>query len=161
MGVVNDLQPSPTLYAALRMVERLVTPVQHLPGDRPNVLTGGYGRTHGVKLGQVVTVEMAEQWLREDVTVVANAIRYAVQVRLTQHEFDALVHFTYNVGVASFLDSTLLRLLNAGQKQAAAEQFTRWKFSDGRILSGLVDRRKIEFVWFLGSPPPAKSLFYV
>lgn len=55
------------------------------------------------------------------------AVEQSVKVPLAQHEFDALVHFTYNVGVSGFKRSKLLKLLNAGNKaQAFNEGFHGW-----------------------------------
>lgn len=58
---------------------------------------------------------------------------------LTQNQFDSLVSLTYNIGTATFEKSTLLKKLNAGDYQGAAEQFTVWNKGGGKILQGLVD----------------------
>lgn len=50
-----------------------------------------------------------------------------VKVKLTQQEFDALVHFVYNVGEGNFKKSNLLKNLNAGDKKTAFEKgFHGW-----------------------------------
>jgi lysozyme len=160
---VNNLQPSLRLYTSLKLIETLVSPARHLPADPPGVITGGYGRTHGVREGMLVPVVLAEQWLKEDVDRFAALVNRSVRVPLTQDEFDALVHFAFNIGPGDpnrkppkdgFLTSTLLRLLNAGQKQAAAKQFERWKFSNGMEQAGLIARRRLETAWFSGDMAP-------
>jgi lysozyme len=160
---LNSLQPSVRLYTSLKLIETLVSPARHLPADPPGVITGGYGHTSGVRAGQLVPVVLAERWLKEDVDQCARVVNRAVRVLLSQEEFDALVHFAFNVGfgdpnhkppIDGFLTSTLLRLLNAGQKQTAALEFARWKYSNGMEQPGLVARRRLEAAWFLGDMGP-------
>ena len=45
--------------------------------------------------------------------------------------------------------STLLRLLNAGNFQAAADQFPRWDRAGGKEVAGLLARRNAERALFL------------
>jgi len=72
---------------------------------------------------------------------------------LTQNEFDALVCFTYNVGVGAVNTSTLLRLINAGKHAEAAEHFVDWDHSriKGTLVevAGLKRRRLAEKALFL------------
>ena len=63
---------------------------------------------------------------------------------LTQNQFDSLVSLTYNIGTGTFEKSTLLKKLNAGDYQGAADQFTVWNKGGGKILQGLVDCRAKE-----------------
>lgn len=72
-----------------------------------------------------------------------------VKVRLTQSQFDALVSFVYNVGVEAFRTSTLLRKLNGADYVGAAAEFKRWKMGGGKVLPGLIRRRKREEELFL------------
>lgn len=106
--------------------------------------TIGYGHTRGVQRGDRCTPEQAMQWLREDVQDAEEAVNRRVKVPLTQSQFDALVSFVYNLGETAFAGSTLLRMLNSGDYVGAAVQFERWNKNDGRVLSGLVRRRKDE-----------------
>ena len=112
------------------------------------VWTIGFGTTRGVKRGDRTTKERAEELLREDVAQFERAISQAVKVDLAQHEFDALVAFIYNVGSGAFAKSTLLRLLNAGDRTGAAAQFERWNKAGGKVLAGLVRRRAAERAMF-------------
>lgn len=75
-------------------------------------------------------------------------MRSLVKVPLTAHQMGALVSFAYNVGMGALGSSTLLRLLNAGQYDAAAKQFARWNKAGGRVLAGLTRRRAAEAALF-------------
>jgi len=115
------------------------------PASRTGLpITIGYGRAHGVVLGDVCTPAQAEEWLKEDLEAVEDCINSYVKVPLSQHAFDALASFTYNLGCHDLEKSTLLRLLNAGDRKAAADEFHRWVYSGGRIVNGLVNRRQKE-----------------
>ena len=114
------------------------------------VWTIGYGHTgKDVKEGLVITQEQAEHYLKNDVIIHSENVSRLVKRPLTQNQFDALVSFEYNVGYGNFASSTMLKLLNKSEYQAAAEQFDRWVFAKGKKLNGLVKRRKAEKELFL------------
>lgn len=113
------------------------------------VWTIGWGHTKGVHYGMHATVEQCEQWIVEDCADAEKAVNDLVKVPLTQNQFDALVSFVFNIGRGNLANSTLLRLLNAGDYAGAAGQFPRWNKSKGRILNGLVARRADEKALFL------------
>lgn len=69
----------------------------------------------------------------------------------TQAQLDAMVDLAYNIGVAAFQGSTLVRLFNAGDQAGAAEQFPRWNKSGGKVLLGLRRRRAADSARFLGA----------
>lgn len=127
--------------------------------DAVGVPTIGYGNTYyenGVKVrlsDPAITEERATELLRHTVCHYENAVNDVVKVPMTQNQFDALVSFTYNLGAGSLQRSTLLRLLNQGNYQAAADQFTRWNRAGGRVLRGLTRRREAERALFLKAAP--------
>jgi len=106
--------------------------------------TIGYGHTKTAKPGMVITEKEAERLLRWDLDWAEEAVRNGVKVDITQPQFDALVSFTYNVGAGAFRSSTLLRKLNAGDHEGAAQEFKRWNKGGGRVIQGLVNRRADE-----------------
>lgn len=112
------------------------------------VPTIGYGTTAGVKVGQTITKERAEEMLRADVAAFERHVLRLVKVPLTQGQFDALVAFVYNVGAGAFEKSTMLRQLNAGLYADAARQFDRWNKAGGKVLAGLTRRRAAERALF-------------
>ncbi len=125
------------------------------PNDRPTI---GYGHTKGVKMGMEITEERAEALLVEDLAWVEAAIAKKVTVTLTQPQYDALCSFIYNVGAGAFSKSTLLRRLNEGDYDAAANQLPRWNKQKKVALSGLTRRRVAEKALFLSKPlAPTKA----
>ncbi|MEJ0003475.1 MAG: lysozyme [Pararobbsia sp.] len=111
--------------------------------------TGGWGHTGpDVHYGMDITRELADAWLRADIVVAEAAVKRWVKVPLTQGEYDALVDFVFNVGAGNFRRSTLLRKLNAGDKDGAMAEFARWNRAGGVVLGGLVKRREAECMLF-------------
>lgn len=121
------------------------------PAHGWRVPTIGYGTTAGVKMGDTITKARAEELLREDVKRFEEQVLRLVKVPLTQGQHDALVSFVYNLGAGNLSDSTLLRLLNAGDYAGAAAQFDRWNKAGGKVLAGLVRRRAAERALFEGA----------
>lgn len=93
----------------------------------------------------------AEDLLRADLGVTERGVHRLVTVDLNQNQFDALVAFAFNVGLGNLQNSTLLRLLNQGQYQEAADQLPRWNKAGGKILAGLTRRRDAERALFMAS----------
>ena len=121
--------------------------------DGVGVWTIGYGTTAingvAVKKGDTCTAEQAKSYMAQDLKKFESAVNTTVKVPLNQNQFDALVSLTYNIGIGAFKSSTLLKKLNAKDYKGAAEQFIRWNRGGGRVLNGLVKRRKIEMELFL------------
>ena len=63
--------------------------------------------------------------------------------------FDALVSFSFNVGLGSLQRSTLRMKTNRGDFEGAAAEFMKWTKAAGRVLPGLVKRRQDERAMFL------------
>lgn len=118
--------------------------------DSVGVWTIGYGHTVGVKKGDKITQAKADKMLSEDLAIYEQGVQSMVKRTLTQGQFDALVSFSFNVGLGALGRSTLLRLLNSGDWQAASQQFARWNKAGGRILTGLTRRREAERKLFCG-----------
>lgn len=66
-----------------------------------------------------------------------------------QGVFDALVSFSFNVGLGNLQRSTLRMKTNRGEFEEAADQFLKWTKAGGRVLPGLVKRRKDERALYL------------
>lgn len=148
------LRTSDAGLAIVKVSEGLEIEAYPDPGNR---VTGepwtiGYGHTRGVRRGDTCTEAQATEWLRADLHDAEAAVRHLVDVPLTQGQFDALASFVFNVGATAFHNSTLLRLLNAGDVAGAADQFKRWNRGADGPLPGLVARRAAERDLFVSQP---------
>ncbi|MGK7949886.1 MAG: lysozyme [Xenococcaceae cyanobacterium] len=88
-----------------------------------NVWTIGYGHTATAKPGMVINTHQAEMLLKSDLRRFETAVDSLTHVPLNQAQFDALVSFTFNVGIGAFGKSTLLRKLNRKDYSGAANEF--------------------------------------
>ena len=117
--------------------------------------TVGYGHLlipgDGCALGSPITMGQATSILVNDLYKAEQAINQAVKVSLTQNQFDALVSFTFNLGVNALGTSTLLKLLNEGNYQEASEQFARWDHAGTVEVASLKQRRLKEAALFMES----------
>jgi lysozyme len=97
--------------------------------------------------------ETAQALLAKDVAIAEAAVKRLVKTPLSQHEYDALVSLTYNIGQGGFAESTVLHQLNQGDYRAAADAMLMWDkiTRDGQKVqsNGLVTRRNSERQLFL------------
>lgn len=122
--------------------------------DEGGVPTIGWGHTGpDVYVGQVCTVAQADAWFAQDTHAAVAAVNASVQVPLSQNQFDALVAFTFNVGVNAEAHSTLCRKMNAGDMAGAALEFAKWNHVNGVVSAGLTRRRQAEHDLFVSSIP--------
>ena len=139
----------------LAMIENFEGCLLKASNKLDGVWTIGYGQTgryYGkrVRRGMTTTKAEAHAWLRDhSIKTYEDAVSAAVKVPLNQNQFDALVSFTYNVGIGALKQSTALRKLNAGDYAGAADALTMWTKCNGKVLAGLVRRRKEEQALFL------------
>lgn len=108
--------------------------------------TIGYGHTKGVKPGDEVTEEQAEEFLRADLIEAERYVATYVHVPLRQNQFDALVSFVFNVGCGNFRRSSLLKEVNfdADNFGDIRPRFMAFVKSKGKVSPGLTRRRKAE-----------------
>jgi len=109
-----------------------------------NVWTIGYGHTATAKKGMRISKYDAELLLIKDLKQAETCV-YKTMLPFNQNQFDALVSFVFNVGCGNFSRSTLLKLAKQNINDPAIQlQFNRWIHGGGKILPGLVRRRKEE-----------------
>jgi lysozyme len=122
-------------------------PIQPLPGDK---LTIGFGTTDGVKPGDRTTPVKALARALQDVQEFEGALKECVTVPLHQHEYDAFISLSYNIGSSAFCKSTLVRKLNAEDYAGACAQILRWDRFKGQQVRGLTIRRQSEYRQCMG-----------
>ena len=118
------------------------------------VPTIGYGHTGNVRPDDTITPEEAESLLEKDLAKFDAGIKKSVKVPLNENQLAALTSFAYNVGLGAFNNSTLLKQLNEGHYELAADQLLRWTKAGGKELKGLVTRRAAERAVFLTPVEP-------
>ncbi len=90
------------------------------------------------------TQEEADAAFLKDLAWVEECVNRCVTAQLTQNEYDALASLCFNIGCTAFGKSTLVKLLNAGDYDAASKEFKRWDKQNGLVLAGLTKRRAAE-----------------
>jgi lysozyme len=122
---------------------------QYAYNDPVGIPTACFGETKGVKLGQHYTIEQCKAMLQSSLDIANTGVDSCTFVYLPDTRRAALVSFTYNVGVANYCNSTLVRKLNAGDVVGACHELPRWTYAKGIQLPGLVKRRAEEMAYCL------------
>lgn len=108
-------------------------------------------------MGQTYTPAQCDQLLLADlrkhqvVILAGNKANCIGNAPLTPNQRDALTDFIFNVGTTKFCKSGLAAKLKARDYPGAAREFPKWKYAGGRVLPGLVKRRKAEQDLFLSN----------
>ena len=98
---------------------------------------------------RVFSMEEVDAILRADLDRFERGVERYITVPLTQGMFDALVSFSFNVGLGTLQRSTLRQKLNRGDKEGAADELLKYCMAGGKILRGLQNRRIDERALFL------------
>lgn len=114
------------------------------------IATIGYGSTYypngtRVKMGDTCTQVQAEFWLLKIVGSFALHVQKGLTKPVNENQFGAMVSLAYNVGIANFYRSTLLKKVNANPNdESIGAEFLRWNKAGGKVLAGLTKRRQAE-----------------
>ena len=95
------------------------------------------------------SMEEVDDILRDDLNRFERGVERFCPVKLTQGQFDALVSFSFNVGLGTLQRSTLRQKVIRGEMEEAAEEFLKYTLAGGKVLKGLVTRRNDERALFL------------
>ena len=88
--------------------------------------------------------------MKNDLNRFERGVEKYCPVKLTQGQFDALVSFSFNLGLGTLQRSTLRQKVIRGEMEEAAEEFLKYTLAGGKVLKGLVTRRNDERALFLG-----------
>jgi GH24 family phage-related lysozyme (muramidase) len=119
--------------------------------DVIGVWTVCFGETKGVSPGDVYTVAECEGMLDEELQRYAVALGKCLKASLPEGAAVAFLSWSYNVGTGAACRSTLVRKANAGDLFGACDELLRWNRAGGRVVRGLVNRRKSEHELCIGS----------
>lgn len=118
------------------------------------VLTQGFGHTAragGERLGGVWSRSHAADVLRADLRrQFEPGVSALLVAPATQGQYDAMVSFAYNCGIAALAGSSILKFHNRGEPERAAAAFGLWCRAGGKTLPGLVRRRATEALMYAG-----------
>lgn len=98
---------------------------------------------------RVVPMGEVDDILKKDLARFESGVSRLCPVSLTQGQFDALVSFSFNVGLGNLQRSTIRMKVNRGDMEGAAEAFLDWTKAGGKVLKGLVNRRNDERALFM------------
>lgn len=144
------MKTSPKGIALIKEFEGLELEAYPDPATGADPITIGYGHTGPeVHLGMTITEAQAEAYLVADLEKFERAVEQAVTVPMTQEQFDACVSLCYNIGPWNFKTSSVVKLLNAGDAQGAADIFPKWNKANKKVMAGLIRRRNAERELFL------------
>jgi len=121
--------------------------------DVVGVWTIGYGFTRGVQPGQHMTVQQAEARLITELLGYEQAVLSGCTLEPNQNQLDAMCSLAWNIGIAGFLRSTVLKCHNRGDFQSASRAFGLWNKAGGREWAGLTRRRAAEAALYLEPAP--------
>lgn len=143
---IEDLSVSLQCYDLVKHFEKFYAKSYVCPGGE---LTIGYGHTRFDKepyfdRNSAWTEEYASDVLEADLQGTIKILKKYVKVPLYQHEFDALISWTFNLGSGSLSSSTMLERLNEQKYREAADEMLKWDKTGGKTLAGLTRRRKSE-----------------
>lgn len=146
---IDDMKPTKTSDRGIALIKEFeglrLTAYKCAAG----VWTIGYGHTEGVTGAMIITEETADELLARDLSKFEAGVSELVKVEINQNQFDALVSFAFNVGLANLAKSTLLRKLNGGRPVGEVQaEFLRWNKAGGKVLTGLTKRRNAEAYLF-------------
>jgi len=125
--------------------------------DPVGIPTIGYGTIaypdgRQVAMGDRISQEQADGFLLHECTSIYARVEELCKVPINQNQYDALVSFSYNVGVGAFGDSTLLIKLQQSNAAGAASEFLRWN-------KGTVNGQKVELQGLTNRRMDEKALF--
>jgi lysozyme len=98
---------------------------------------------------RLYSMEEVNAILRSDLARFERGVAQYCPVTLTQGQFDALVSFSFNVGLGTLQRSTLRQKVLRGDMEGASEELLKYCMAGGKILKGLQNRRIDERAMFL------------
>lgn len=128
--------------------------------DVAGVWTMGWGHTQGVREGMRITQVQADALFVADLTEFADGVSRLLRRPAGPRQLGAMVSLAYNIGLAGFARSTVLKAHNRGDAESAARAFALWnKARVGgvlRVVAGLTARRAREAALYLAPAPEAR-----
>ena len=117
--------------------------------DIVGVQTVCYGETN-VPMRKY-TLAQCDEMLQSDLGRRLAELGKCIHMPLREHDWAALLSWSYNVGTSAACNSTLVRKVNAGAAPAEfCQELLKWNRAGGREVRGLTNRRKAEMALCMG-----------
>jgi lysozyme len=110
-------------YPIVKEYEGLRLSAYRCPAGVPTI---GWGHTRGVKMGDKITREKAEEFLHEDLIAAQDNLSVVVKVPVTRGQFIGLIDLMFNLGLSKCRSYFIWGLVNSGNEKAAAEKFLQY-----------------------------------
>ena len=120
---------------------------------RPDERTYYLGRELSPREGEDL---LLQDWAKHRSEVVTMASSVPV---VMERELEALTSLCFNIGPGALRGSTAIRELKSGNRLGAAHAILMWRKAGGEVRSGLVRRRHLESIWFLGASPATLAYY--
>lgn len=150
---------SGTISEAVEVAAALCRPFEGLrlkpyicPAGYPTIGYGTVFKPDGSKVTMdhpPITKETAEEWLLHELrhNYIAGVLKASPRLITNPQVLGAMGDFAYNLGVARYRSSTLRRRIDAQDWEGAQVELMKWVRGGGKVLPGLVRRRKAECVY--------------
>lgn len=140
------MRASENAYKLIKESEGLKLEAYQCPAGLWTIGYGHTGRVNGkaIQEGLIITEEIANELLENDVRYCELSLDKLFDVELNQNQFDALIDFVFNLGEPALRGSTLRKYINNGHFELAAAEFGKWVHAGKKVLPGLVIRREKE-----------------
>lgn len=112
--------------------------------DIVGVWTACDGITRSIKPGAKFTAAQCDQSLAVELQLANSYIDRCITTQISPRERSAYVSAGYNLGPSVVCGSTLQRKLNSGDRTGACRELPRWNKAGGKVVQGLINRRKSE-----------------
>ncbi len=101
------------------------------------------GETRGVKMGDEYSLAECRTMFGAALVEYEGGMRSCVKEpdKLPAKTYVAFISGTYNLGVAGFCKSSMVRLANAGDLRGACDAFMNYRRGGKRVIQGLINRR--------------------
>ena len=131
----------------IRKFEGLKLRAYLCPAGVPTIAWGNtfYENGSKVQIGDKITLDRADKLLFFIVAKFENEVKKIVKSAINENQLGALTSFAFNVGAGNLAKSTLLKKVNVNPNDVTIrDEFMRWTKAGGKVLNGLVTRRKAE-----------------
>lgn len=157
---VNELSVSPQGHALIKNYESLrLKPyfdgTGHEISEYVKGATIGYGhlidgRVEFEKYKNGINEMQSNELYQKDMSEMEIKTKKLIKNTLSQNEYDAVMILVFNIGYGDvekdtgFITSEVLKVINGESRADIDEAWLRWKYANGHITNGLINRRKSE-----------------